>query len=79
MRRSGFRDPGSLHGLPHRLLHHRLVHVMTPAGACLGIKVPGGGREHPLPTPFPIGIKILSRQRVRKLDSPVTLAKILLV
>jgi hypothetical protein len=54
----------------HGVLHHQSTHMMPPMDNCARIVRTASIGKSVLPRPSPIGMRVLSRQGVRHLDSP---------
>lgn len=64
-----FANAGPPHGVSDGTLEHGLMQVVAPPLAGHPIDVDPRRRENPLPSPLPAGVRILSHQRPRELDS----------
>ena len=73
------RDRRPLECVPHSALKHGFVQVVASALAGRTLDVDASGGEHPLPGPFPAGVRMLAREGRRQLHPPGAMAKIDLV
>jgi hypothetical protein len=64
-----FQNTGLPHGIFNRALNHRLMEMMSAPNTGLVFNVTGCCRKHPLPSQFPLRIRILPGQRIRKHDA----------
>ena len=66
-------------GIFHSLLDYCFVHVVTALTACLAVAESARCRKNVLPSPFPIGVRILPRERVEKLHASGAFRQIAIV
>ena len=76
MAAGAFREAGPLHGCLDRTLDDAFVRVMPAPLPGLPVHVEPRGRKRPLPSEFPISIRILSVQRIGKDHPPIAARQI---
>jgi hypothetical protein len=72
-----FQYSGRPYGLFEVALHDSLMEMVSTPNTCFAFNRTGSCGEDPLPPQFPIGIRILLRQRIRKHNPAPTVCHIL--
>src|SRR3989304_3490734 len=79
VRASGFCDACGADGVLDRALQHGLVKMVPSYNAGARVNRSFGGGERILPGPFPLGVRILARQRVGQVNGSVAFFQVALM